>query len=108
MGLTVWCLLSLWLIFGGLELAEQFHVVPELATDEQERQDLDAEALVQLASGLKSDMPGGGAPCPASVDSAVAEPALPLSSNPVHQLARLVQPAPPSLPLHQHLSVYRL
>lgn len=99
-GLTLWCLLSLWLFFGGLELAEQVHVVPETAVDEA--------ALVQWASGLKSDVPGGGASSQASVAPAVAGPAFPLSSNTVHQLTRLVLHGSPSLPLHQHLSVYRI
>src|SRR6478735_5044837 len=52
---TLWGLLSLWVFFGCLELAEQLHIVPEAAEEDQAHQDLDEEALIQLASGLKSD-----------------------------------------------------
>jgi hypothetical protein len=107
-GLTLWCLLSLWMVFGGLELAEQVHAVPETAAEDQEPQDLDEEALSQLASGLKSDMPSLGAPGSAVVTAALAEPACSLSVDTVHQLTRLMRHRPPSLPLHQQLSVYRI
>jgi len=107
-GLTLWCLLSLWIFFGCLELAEQLHVVPETAAEDQERQDLDEEALSQLASGLKSDVPSLGAPGYASVTAEVAEPAFSISLDTVHQLKRRMLHGPPSLPLHQQLSVYRI
>ncbi len=105
-GLTLWCLLSLWIFFGCLELAEQLNVIPEANTEDQ--QDLDQEALSQLGSGLKPDVPSLGVPCCASVTAEVAEPAFSISLKTVHQLERLMLHGPPSLPLHQQLSVYRI
>jgi hypothetical protein len=107
-GLTLWCLFSVWLGFGCLELAEQLHAVPETAAEDQGGQDLDEEALAQLASGLKSDVPSLGAPGYASVIVEVVEPAFSISLNTAHQLKRRLLHDPPSLPLHQQLSVYRI
>jgi hypothetical protein len=81
LSLTIWCLLISWLCFGGLELLEQVNLMPEVA-------DLDEAALAQLASGLKSDVP--------SLDDPYNIP-----------LAKMVH-SPPSLRLHQQLSVYRI
>jgi len=81
LSLTIWCLLISWLCFGGLELLEQVNLIPEVA-------DLDEAALSQLASGLKSDVP--------SLDAPYNIP-----------LAKMVH-SPPSLRLHQQLSVYRI
>jgi len=81
LSLTIWCLLISWLCFGGLELLEQVNLMPEVA-------DLDEAALLQLASGLKSDVP--------SLDAPYNIP-----------LAKMVH-SPPSLRLHQQLSVYRI
>ena len=55
--LTTWCLLASWLCFGGLELLEQVNLIPEVAAEDQEGQDLDEAALSQLASGLKPEVP---------------------------------------------------
>ena len=81
LSLTIWCLLISWLCFGGLELLEQVNLMPEVA-------DLDEAALSQLASGLKSDVPSLDAPYHIPV-------------------AKMVH-SPPSLRLHQQLSVYRI
>jgi len=81
LSLTIWCLLISWLCFGGLELLEQVNLMPEVA-------DLEEAALSQLASGLKSDVP--------SLDAPFNIP-----------LAKMVH-SPPSLRLHQQLSVYRI
>jgi hypothetical protein len=81
LSLTIWCLLISWLCFGGLELLEQVNLMPEVA-------DLDEAALLQLASGLKSDVP--------RLDAPYNIP-----------LVRMVH-SPPSLRLHQQLSVYRI
>ena len=105
---TLWCLLSVWLAFGCLELAEQLHAVPEAAGEDQGGQDLDEEALAQLASGLKSDVPSLGAPGFAPVTVEHGEPAFSISLNTAHQLKRRLLHDPPSLPLHQQLSVYRI
>jgi hypothetical protein len=81
LSLTIWCLLISWLCFGGLELLEQVNLMPEVA-------DLDEAALLQMTSGLKSDVP--------SLDAPYNIP-----------LAKMVH-SPPSLRLHQQLSVYRI
>jgi len=107
-GLALWCLLSLWIFFGCLELAEQLHFVSEIVAEDQEHQDQDDAALSQLASGLKSDVPSLGAPCCVSLFGQVAEPAFSISLNTIHQLQRLMLYGPSSLPLYQQLSVYRI
>ncbi len=101
---SLWCLLLLWIFFGGLELAEQLHLVSET----QECQDLDAEALSQLASGLKSVVPSLTAPGDTSVRIAVTEPAPSPSFTSAHRLKRLLLHDPPSLLLFQQLCVYRI
>ena len=106
--LTLWGLLSVWIFFGCLELAEQFHFVPETAAEDQEHQDLDEEALSQLASSLKPDTPSLGAPDCVSVTAEISQPVCAISSSTVHQLKRLTRHGPPSLRLHQQLSVYRI
>ena len=55
--LTLHCLLSLWLFFGCLELVEQLQLVPETGVEDQTGQDQDEDALSELASGLRSDVP---------------------------------------------------
>ena len=107
-GLTLWCLLSLWIFFGCLELAEQLHVIPETAAEDQARQDLAEEAMSQLASGLKSNVPSLGARGYTFVTAEVAEPAFSISVDTVHQLKGLIRHRPPSLPLYQQFSVYRI
>jgi hypothetical protein len=110
-GLTLWCLLSLWMFFGCLELAEQVQVAPETVAEDQEHQDLDGEALAQLVSGLKSDMPSLGAPSYASATAEVTAFACTLSLDTVHRLTWLMRHDPhdpPSRPLYQRFSVYRI
>ena len=106
--LTVWCLLASWLCFGGLELLEQANLIPEVAAEDQDGQDLDEAALSQLASGLKSDVPSLDAPYNTPLAKEGAEPAVWLSLHTVHQLGRLMVHWSPSLRLHQQLSVYRI
>jgi hypothetical protein len=106
--LTLWSLLSLWIVLGCLELAEELHVFPEITAEAQEGQDLDEEALLQLASAVRSDVPSLGVPVYASVTVAVTESNFSISTDTVYQLERRVFRGPPSLPLHQQLSVYRI
>src|SRR5262245_33304206 len=50
------CLLSLWLLFGCLEMLEGLHLVPETGVEDQRGGDADEEALGELqSSGLKSE-----------------------------------------------------
>lgn len=106
--LTIWCLLASWLCFGGLELLEQVNLIPETAVEDQDGQDLDEAALSQLASGLKSEVPSFDGVCGTPLAKEGAEPAVCLSLYPVHQLGRFMVHDPPSLRLHQQLSIYRI
>ena len=103
--LTLRCLLSLWLFFGALELAEELQLVTESAEDHQ-GQDLDEEALSQLASGLKSDVPSLLTPDNPAVSITISEPTTSLSFATFQQFNRLNPPS--SLPLYQRFSVYRI
>src|SRR5215467_1737792 len=76
----LWSLLCLWVFFGCLELAEQLHVVEESVAEDQTHQDLDEDALIQLASGLKSD---GVGLCTAQCASATVDIAALLCTPPV-------------------------
>jgi hypothetical protein len=99
------------MFFGCLELAEQVQVVSETFAEDQEQQDLDGEALAQLVSGLKSDKPSLGAPRHASATVGVTAFACTLSFDTVHRLTWLMRRElqdPPSLPLYQQFSVYRI
>jgi hypothetical protein len=106
--LPIWCLLSLWLFFGCLELAEQFQLVPETIAEDQAEQDFDQEALSQLASGLRPVVPSLGAPGGVSFITAIIEPPHLCSVSPVYQGTGWMGHRPPSLRLHQQLSVYRI
>ena len=106
--LTMWCLFASWLCFSGLELLEQFTLIPETAAEDQEGQDLDETALAQLASGLKSVVLNLDIPCDTPLANKTTEPAVWLSVPSVHQFVRWMVHSPPSLRLHQQLSVYRI
>lgn len=54
---TTWCLFALWILFAGVELAEQAHVIAELAGEDQQGSEQDEDALAQLSSGLRSEVP---------------------------------------------------
>ena len=105
---TLWGLLCLWVFFGCLELAEQLHVVEESVAEDQTHQDLDEDALVQLASGLKSDDAALFTPQYASATIDIAALAY---TPPVHIVGQFRPPmryGPCSLRRHQELSVYRI
>jgi hypothetical protein len=105
---TLWGLLSLWVFFGCLELAEQLHIVPEAAEEDQAHQDLDEEALIQLASGLKSDAARLSTHGCASAIVEMAAFAYTSPARTVCQLGRSMRHGPPSIRRHQQLSVYRI
>ena len=102
----IWCLLSVWLVFTCLELAEHSGLISETVAEDQG--DPDMEALSLLASGLKRDVPSLNVPCCTTVSATLAE--LPLSR--VFTAIQKVQPSiptdPPPLRLHQQVSVYRI
>lgn len=106
--LTIWCLLASWLCFGGLEILEQVNLIEEAAAEDQNGKDLDEAALSQLASGLKSEVPSLDAACGTPLTKEDAEPAVWLSLHTIYQLGRLMVHSPPSLRLHQQLSIYRI
>jgi hypothetical protein len=101
LSLPIWCLLFSWVCFGGLDLLEQINLMPEL-------DDQDEEALSQLASGLKSEVSSHDVTYDTSLAEAVTEPVVRMSVQPVQQYVRLIAHSPPSLRLHQQLSVYRI
>jgi hypothetical protein len=105
LSLTIWCLLFSWLCFGVLEVLEQLNFMPEV-------EDLDEAALVQVASGLKSADSSQDTTYSATtaVANEVAGPAARLSIRTPLQFGKLIMQAhgPPSLRLHQQLSVYRI
>jgi len=101
LSLTIRCLLFSWLCFGGLELLEQLNVM-------QEVEDQDEVALAQVGSGLKSEVTGPDDTVSAPVANQAAESIAWLSFATTHQFVRLMVHSPPSLRLHQQLSVYRI
>lgn len=100
--LTIWCLLCSWLCFGALEMLEKTNLLPEV-------EDLDEAALVQVASGLRSEVSSHNETSHSYVATAAAEPMV-WVSHPVRQDRRVIVQthSPPSLRLHQQLSVYRI
>ena len=101
LSVPIWCLLFSWVCFGGLDLLEQVNLMPEV-------EDQDEVALSQLASGLKSEVSSLDVTYDTSLGEAVTEPAVRMSVHPVQQFIRLIVHSPPSLRLHQQLSVYRI
>ncbi len=101
--LTLWCLLLLWMFFGALVMAEELQVITETAAEDQE--DLDEEALSLLASGLKSTVLP--LQIPSFAFSATVSESL-LSVFIAHAFMPLELHDPPSRPLYQRLSVYRI
>ena len=108
LSITIWCLFASWLCFSGLELFEQVNLIPETAAEDQHDQDLDEAALAQLASGPKSVVLSLDTPCDTPLTNKTTEPAVWLSVLRVHQFVRWMVHSPPSLRLHQQLSVYRI
>jgi hypothetical protein len=101
LSLPIWCLLFSWVCFGGLDLLEQVNLMPEV-------EDQDEEALAQLASGLKSEVPSHDVTYDISLAEAVTEPAVRMPVCTVQHFVRLTVHSPPSLRLHQQISVYRI
>jgi hypothetical protein len=103
--LVIYGLISLWIFFGCLEFAESLDVLTEVLSDSQ---DLDEQALLQLTFGLKPDLLGDGR---IGGNSATVDVPIALHAElPVITCRR--QPlsfhSPPSRPLYQQLSVYRI
>jgi hypothetical protein len=105
---TLWGLLLVWAFFGGLVLAEQVQLIPETAALDSGAPDLDAEALAELGSGLKPNVPSLDVLSCSDLASIIAELALPITSLSVHQPKRLMLHDSLTRPLYQRLSVYRI
>jgi hypothetical protein len=98
-------LISLWMFFACLEFAESLDVLTEVVSDGQ---DLDEQALLQLTFGLKPDVLNDGTigGNSASVDVPIALHAgLPVGTRPRRPPSFR---SPPTRPLYQQLSVYRI
>jgi len=98
---TCWGLLSVWLFFGSLALAEQMNLMIETTAQ-------DEQALSELASGLKPDAPtvGGRLGSAVTVEASTG-PSL-LVTAAVDQVPWMTMPDLPPLRLHQRVSVYRI
>ena len=101
LSLTIRWLLFSWLCFSGLELLEQLGFMPEV-------EDQDEVALAQVGSGLKSEVPSPDDAISAPVANQADELIVWVPFPPAHQFVRSVVHSPPSLRLHQQLSVYRI
>jgi hypothetical protein len=103
---TIRCLLSLWLFFGCLELAETVQLIPEAGVEDQAGLDPDEDALAALESGLKSDVLLAG-DNHSSVITTIVEPTLSVSFSGFEPFTHQSLPPPP-VPLYQQFSVYRI
>ena len=100
------CLLFSWLLYGGLELAEELQLVVKVQTSDR---DLDMEVLAQLASALKSNVPNLIEPPPGP--PTITHLVLSFCVAPqrlAYDHCLYPVPALASLRLHQYLSVYRI
>ena len=104
--LVIWSLLASWLFFGGLEFGEQLDFIAESSAHEQ--QDLDANALLQLASGLKPDVSTLTVNPTSSLTGEVAQPTGVATVSTVFHSPGVATFVSSSLRLHQRLSVYRI
>ncbi len=95
---TSWGLFSVWLFFASLALAEQMNLMIETSAQ-------DEQALSQLASSLKPDVPHGEGRTSGSVTAETGAPSALVSP---HQVTRGLVRAFPALRLHQRVSVYRI
>jgi hypothetical protein len=105
---TLWGLLSLWMVLGGLEFVEELHSTPETIAEDVEGKDLDEEALLQLALAIKPVTPDLTLSANGPVISQAMASTSFLSPKTVRTLAQREFRGPPSLPLQQQLSVYRI
>jgi len=101
--LLAWSLLSLWMMYGGLELAEELHGVEKVGVCVH---DLDMDALIQLASGLRSDVLM--LECPLATYHVMAVETPPLLMGAWQRRRQHTHPpsGAASLRLHQRISVY--
>lgn len=107
-GLTLWSLLSIWAAFGSFEFAEAIEVLDEIVTRNATHQDLDEQALAQLASGIKSDVLALDAVRCATCSIAFVSATPSCNALTYRQSPDLIIHGPPFLPRYQQFSVYRI
>ena len=94
-------LLAAWLFFGGLAFADQMNLTQETSAQ-------DEHALLQLASGLKTDVPHlEGWLSNAGIANASVSLS-PVSTEAASQVPYKTVQALPALRLHQRMSIYRI
>lgn len=98
---TVSALLAIWLFFGCLALADQMQLIPESSAQ-------DEQALLQLTSGLKPDVPYREGELSSSGCANVSVSLLLIALEGVSQEPGNIVRALPTLRLHQLVSVYRI
>ena len=103
---STWCLFALWLLFGGVELAEQAQVIAELAGEDQQDSDQDEDALTQLSSGLRSEVPSLNVSSFGFTNT--VSPEFVACFECASSRQQLPGHSPPSLRLHQSISIYRI
>jgi len=103
---TTWCLFALWILFGGVELAEQAQVISELAGEDQQDSDQDEDALSQLSSGLKSEVADLYVVLFGVADTEIPELVMCFECPSPRRQSH--GHSPPSLRLHQSISIYRI
>ena len=94
-------LLAAWLFFGCLALADQINLTPETSAQ-------DEHALVQLASGLKTDVPSVEGWLSSAVIATTNTSRSLFFTDAVHQIDRTTVQDLPALRLHQRISIYRI
>lgn len=103
--LISWCLLATWVLYAGLELAEELEMILKIGHSEH---DADLEALLQLASGLKRDVPAVESPSACEAAIRAAPYARQASPHTADWNGTLRFHTWFSIRLHQYLSVYRI
>ena len=94
-------LLAVWLFFGGLALTDQMNLTQETSAQ-------DEQALLQLASGLKPDVPHlEGGLGSSGIANASVSPTF-VCTEAARQVISTTVQALPALRLHQLVSVYRI
>lgn len=106
--LTIACLLSLWLGAGSLGLVAHMNVEDQYTVEGQHHDDLNHKAMVKFAQHEKSDTLRRSNSASTFITMYSSHmslsPAEPVTVDPSGQTAH----SPPSRPLHQQISIYRL